>query len=328
MSRSQTDPEQLPPSAGEGAGRIIRVDAARRLEAIERLVGTAAGGGRACAERFLEFSQTHAIRVDAMWAALDASGRVDAVVLAVPHPGRTAMLFTGPPASRKDVPAVAGLIDHVCHQLATMDTELAQALTEPRDTLQRDALLAGGFTELAHLSYLERPLSDAARIPPPHWPPGITVEPYREPLWAEMIDVLERSYEDTLDCPGLRGLRRTEDILTGHRATGTFDADLWTLMRMDGEPCGGLLLNRAPTNNTIELVYIGLAPAARGQGHARRLLQHGLRLCAGGGERALTLAVDERNDPALALYRREGFRRVLRRVAMIRSLRSTASRPT
>jgi ribosomal protein S18 acetylase RimI-like enzyme len=328
MSRSQSDPDQLPPSTDEGVGRIIRVDAARRLEAVERLVSVTGGGGRAYAERFLEFSRTNAIRVDAMWGTLDAAGRLDAVVLAVPHPGRTAMLFAGPPASRKDVPALASLIDHACNQLATMDTELAQALTEPRDALQRDALIAGGFTQLARLSYLERPLTDAARIPPPHWPEGVSVEPYRESLRAEMIDILQKSYEDTLDCPGLRGLRRTEDILTGHQATGKFQPDLWTLMRVDGEACGGLLLNRSPTSNTIELVYIGLSPPARGRGLARRLLHHGLRLCAGGGERAITLAVDERNDPALALYRGEGFRRVLRRVALIRPLRQSLARPT
>jgi mycothiol synthase len=328
MSRSQTDPEQLPPSGDKDAGRIVCVDAGRRLEAIERLVSAAGGGGRAYAERFLAFSRANGIRVDAMWAALDEAGRIGAVVLAVPNAGRTAMLFAGPPLSRDDVPPLSRLVDHVCRELATMDTHLAQALTEPRDALQRDALLAAGFIELARLSYLERPLSDAGRLAAPSWPEGVTIEPYRAALSGEMIDVLERSYEDTLDCPGLRGLRRTEDILAGHRATGKFDPHLWTLMRLEGTACGALLLNRAPSSNTIELVYIGLAPEARGRGLARRLLRHGLRLCAGGGERAVTLAVDERNDPALALYRGEGFRRVLRRVALIRSLRQTTARST
>jgi ribosomal-protein-alanine N-acetyltransferase len=86
-----------------------------------------------------------------------------------------------------------------------------------------------------------------------------------------------------------------------------------------------LLLNRSPASNTIELVYLGLAPAARGRGLGRQLLRHGLHLLGRREERAITLAVDEQNDPALALYRGEGFRRVLRRIALIRPLGAAAS---
>ena len=44
-------------------------------------------------------------------------------------------------------------------------------------------------------------------------------------------------------------------------------------------------------------------------------LPPGLDLVAGRPERVITLAVDEKNDPALALYNRVGFRRVARRIA-------------
>lgn len=327
MTRSQPDPAQLPPSAGKVTRRIVRVDAETRLEAIERLVGGSGRSGRVHAERFVEFSDTHAIRIDAMWASLDEAGRIAATVLAVPNPGRTAMIFASPPASREELGRQAELIDHACRELGAMDLHLAQVLTEPQDTLQREAFLAGRFVELAHLSYLERPLAAAGKAAPARWPKDVTVEPYHQALRREMITVLERSYEETLDCPDLRGLRRTEDILDGHQGTGEFDADLWTLLRIRGEASGVLLLNRAPANNTIELVYIGLAKTARGRGLARPLLRHGLNLLTGRPERAITLAVDERNEPAIALYRGEGFRRVLRRIALIRPLQA-AARPT
>jgi len=69
---------------------------------------------------------------------------------------------------------------------------------------------------------------------------------------------------------------------------------------------------------SVELVYLGLVPEARGRGLGRRLLEHGLALLKGRSERAVVLAVDERNTPAMKLYREAGFRPSLRRVAFIR----------
>jgi hypothetical protein len=56
-------------------------------------------------------------------------------------------------------------------------------------------------------------------------------------------------------------------------------------------------------------------------GLGRSLVQHGLMLVRDRPERVINLAVDDANAPALTLYQREGFRPVLRRRAMIRSLR-------
>ena len=93
------------------------------------------------------------------------------------------------------------------------------------------------------------------------------------------------------------------------------------MLRLDGRASGAILLNPAPASDAIELVYMGLAAAARGAGLGTQLLRHGLSLLTDRSERVVTLAVDDANEPALALYRRAGFRRVLRRHAMIRTLR-------
>jgi ribosomal protein S18 acetylase RimI-like enzyme len=138
---------------------------------------------------------------------------------------------------------------------------------------------------------------------------------------GELGTILERSYEQTLDCPGLYGLRRTEDIIAGHKATGRFDPSLWTLLYVDDEPAGVILINPFPGHKVTELVYIGLAPFARGRGLGRQLLRHGLCLLQGRRERSISLAVDQRNTPALALYAAEGFHPAVQRVAVIRSLR-------
>jgi ribosomal protein S18 acetylase RimI-like enzyme len=149
----------------------------------------------------------------------------------------------------------------------------------------------------------------------------VTLLTYRDDRRAMLLEILDASYERTLDCPGLLGLRRTEDILAGHVSTGRFEPELWTLLLVDRRPAGAILLNPATQGRCVELVYLGLAPFARGRGLGGSLLRHGLLALDGRPERTVTLAVDDKNVPALRLYQAEGFRRVLRRLAYIRPIR-------
>lgn len=323
MTTSQINPNQLRPSGDDGLGPIVQIGPQRRLEAIEQLV--CLGGGpsdRDHARRFIEYAQDHHISLEGLWARLDRQERVLATVLAVPSPGRTAMVFASHPNGRESVRSLAGLISHACERLADWNVNLAQALLDPSEVLERETFRAGGFIDLAVLSYLERPVRlPRGVVPPqPQWPAGVATDAFDDAARGELLDVLERSYEDTMDCPGLRGYRKTHDILEGHRASGLFDASLWTLLRIDGAAAGALLLNPAADHQTIELVYLGLAKPARGRGLGTQLLRYGLGLLEGRGERTINLAVDEANLPAIALYRREGFRPALRRVALIRPL--------
>ena len=315
MTISQTNPGQIHP-AGEPEGRIVRIGPAGRAEAVARLVGPP--GDEAAAERFLTYAHTNGIRLDGLWARLDATGAMTHSVLCIPSDGRTAMVFASRPGSRPLVGPVAALIDHACRQLESWPLDLAQALLDPAAELERATFVDAGFSDLAMLSYLERPLARATLPPQPVWPHGAEPEPYRGELVGDLERALEASYVETLDCPGLYGLRRTADIIAGHRATGVFEAPLWTILRLHGHPAGAVLLNPFPSHKTVELVYLGLAPEARGCGLGRQLLRHALWLLAPRRERTLTLAVDERNAPALALYRSENMRRILQRVALIR----------
>jgi len=321
MTSSQAKSKQLQSSDPATGDRIVRVDDALRLAAVQCLVSrTGPPAGRHAAERFVEFSQANAIPIDAMWARLGRDDRVQATVLAVPNPGRTAMVFASMPRSVDHTAGHARLIEHACRQLPELGVGLAQVLLEPKQGLQRSAFQHAGFRILAHLSYMERPVPAAAAAGAAVWPRDVSTETHQDQFEPDLLAALEATYEDTLDCPGLRGLRRTTDILAGHRAAGEYDPALWTLLRIAGRPAGVLLLNRSPANNTIELVYIGLAKVARGRGLGTQLLRHGIQLIAGRTERAVTLAVDETNEPAIRMYRREGFRRVLRRTALIRPL--------
>jgi hypothetical protein len=322
LTLSQINPNQLRPPGDDGHGPIVQVGRERLAEAVERLVSAAPPhGDRDHAQRFIEYAQAQRIALDFLWARLDAHGRVCATVLAVPSPGRTAMVFASRLGPRQSQAALGGLIRLVCRRLGETDVNLAQALLEPGESLEREAFRAGGFRDLATLSYLERPLrAGRGSRTQPVWPTGAAPIPYDDSMRHSLRDILEQSYLDTLDCPGLRGLRTPDDILEGHRASGVFIPALWTILLVDGVPAGTLLLNPSHDQQTVELVYLGLIKSVRGRGLGAQLLRHGLALLHRRKERSVHLAVDEANAPAIALYRREGFRPVQRRCAMIQPL--------
>jgi len=62
-----------------------------------------------------------------------------------------------------------------------------------------------------------------------------------------------------------------------------------------------------------EILSVAIAPAWRGRGLSRQLLDLHLRRLAGLGIRAVYLEVSEHNAPACRLYRRAGFNEVGRR---------------
>jgi len=79
------------------------------------------------------------------------------------------------------------------------------------------------------------------------------------------------------------------------------------------EPDGFVLSRRAA--DEAEILSVALSAQARGRSHARPLLSAHLQRLSEAGVRTVHLEVEEGNAPALALYRRLGFREVGRRPA-------------
>jgi ribosomal-protein-alanine N-acetyltransferase len=77
------------------------------------------------------------------------------------------------------------------------------------------------------------------------------------------------------------------------------------------EPAGFIISRRAA--DEAEILSVALAPHARGRGHSGALLDRHLQSLAQAGVRLVFLEVEEGNHPALALYRRRGFREIGRR---------------
>lgn len=351
------------PATTSAAWRVVRPDRERYHEALERLVGGPdEARARASAQRLaahLDRAGRRGDQVSALASMVDEENRIRLTALAVPGLGRTAQVLATTVRDSAGAEALGRLLSAVCAGLDPRHVAVAQALldAEPRPAgawspaVPAAAVAAGDdatrsqplsvaphaiwmkeayeraeFSVLAVLDYMTRPVPDRRSIELPVPPEDVTLQPWRrgDPV---LLRILDSTYVDTLDCPGLCGLRRTEDILEGHLASARYEAPLWTLLRIEERPAGALLLSPSHRSSDglggeeCELVYLGLAPWARGRGLGRLLLQHGLAQLSRRAERRITLAVDRANGPAVALYSSMGFTPGAARLALIKPVR-------
>jgi mycothiol synthase len=157
--------------------------------------------------------------------------------------------------------------------------------------------------------------------PPPATPAGYRWVTYSAEDHRTFARGIMASYQASMDCPSLNGLRDIEDIMAGHKATGAFDPGLWLALCEGEAPAAVLLLSRVPRTDVLELVYLGLMPAYRGRGLGDLLMRRAVAAIHETGCARLSLAVDAQNMPALKLYWRHGMQAMGRKVAMIRDLR-------
>jgi ribosomal protein S18 acetylase RimI-like enzyme len=274
---------------------------------------------------FLRFAVYRGIRLNDLWVA-EYRARIVWAVLPVVSPGRTMLLFspTHVPLTLMDTCA-RPLVEKILEEFrARRNVHLAQVLLDPNEVPALRLFEACGFERLAELIYLHRDIRRAAR---PALPPGFCFRTYSPGTHGDFSRAIAASYERSLDCPGLNGRREMDDVIAGHQASGEFDPKLWFVLCEREAPVGVLLLNRSPRTEAVELVYLGLAPAARRRGLGNLLMQQALCAAAESGSRRMTLAVDACNTPALRLYHRHGLRRICSRLALIKDLRCQESSP-
>lgn len=251
----------------------------------------------------------------------EQAGRVVWAVMPVISPGRTMLLLSPPRISRQLSDTVAPqLVEHVVAHFAGEGIQLAQALIDPREKGAIALYQLCGFERLAELIYLHRAVRASNY---PALPDGHHWTFYAPQTHAAFGRAISASYAGSLDCPSLNGRRGIEDVIAGHKAAGDFDPRLWHLLCAEGEdePLGVLLLARSARSDALELVYLGIHPAARGQGLGELMMRQALAVAGASGCGLLSLAVDSRNAPALKLYYRSGMSRVCSRIALLRDLR-------
>ena len=189
-----------------------------------------------------------------------------------------------------------------------------------------------GFEFLANLQYMtlgisdesaSRPLEDQNRlqlraVTQPEIPPN-----------RQFRDLVGATYHDTLDCPRLNALRSVDQTLNGYRASPAFTPGLWFRVEEAGteSSVGALILAHHRSENNVqestgvmEIVYMGMVPAARGKRFGAELLAKAIAIARSEHCDRVILAVDRQNCHAKVLYEAAGFEPLLRETVWGRSL--------
>ena len=235
-----------------------------------------------------------------------------ATVLA--NPGKTGLLVHTPCWLCQTRKAALIQAIRIASQSA-IESHLAfvQTLISPQDSPTCNLLERAGYQRLTELVYMRLDLD--VELPPAtvrlDWH---TAEELPQSVLEQTIAA---TYVDSLDCPALAGLRELDDVVEGHRSSGVYTPHSWHVAFVGGVPVGCALVNDVISANRADIVYLGVARAARGKGIGRALLQRAAESAQRGGKGALTLAVDVTNAPAMKLYESYGFERTDRRLAMV-----------
>jgi ribosomal protein S18 acetylase RimI-like enzyme len=240
---------------------------------------------------------------EGIWIA-NVDGAVKGAMISLPVPGASALMW---PPQAEHGPHSAVLEDALLQQcsqdLRRRGVRVAQCLLEAQEQQLATPLLRNGFLKVTSLLYLRHDLTRVAPIAGDR----LRYESYEEADPAAFHATLEKTYEGTLDCPELNGVRTLDEIITGHKAQGRHDPNLWWLALADETPVAVLLVTEIQEWRGWDLSYLGVVASARRRGVARNLARKAIWEARHAGQSKLTLSVDCRNKPARSLYQQLGF---------------------
>jgi ribosomal protein S18 acetylase RimI-like enzyme len=202
------------------------------------------------------------------------------------------------------------LVLRACVWLRQRGTKLAQALLAPEEACLAAPLLRNGFAHITSLYYMRYDFEEggagaqALRTPGPL---ALQYTSHRHVDVSRFEKALLATYEGTLDCPELNGVRELSEIIEGHKAQGIHNPDWWWLAEESGVARGVLLMAEIPDFRAWDLSYLGVVPEARRRGVGRAMTRRALAEARAAGAARVTLAVDVRNEPARRLYASLGF---------------------
>ena len=240
--------------------------------------------------------------------------RLAGAIICVPLPGASALFWPPQVVAGVNTDAVAdALVRHALAWAGSLGAKIAQAMVPAADIPLIAPLLRCGFQHITRLRFLRHskptfctPEVGSAGATSSQPDAGLSFETYQPGNQRQFHETLERTYQGTLDCPELNGRRRIEEVVAGHQGQGQFRPELWTLAFRAGEPVGVVIL-AVGEGLGWEMSYVGVVPAARGQGIGKALAQRALHQAYQEGAPQLMVSVDARNQPAQQLYEKMGF---------------------
>ena len=246
--------------------------------------------------------------------------RCYAVTMVVPNAGRTGTLLHCPiDAPGVDVDALTLLVEIISLEALADGLSLVQSLLPVGADQEANLLQRGGYSLLAELVYMEcdlpfSPREDESEIEPAG---VLTWRNHDQFSEEELARVIESTYNGSLDCPALTGVRRINDVLASHRASGIFTPQSWLIVSIEGVACGCVLVNDARDSSKVEIVYAGVCPSCRGRGLGRAMLRRAARDASLRGRTEMVLAVGAANIYAIRTYEAAGFRQTDRRIVYV-----------
>lgn len=252
-----------------------------------------------------------------LWRCCDPrTGTLYGATWAQTKPGGAAIVW--PPQWNRLLPS--GIVDPLLRKLLTSlaenGTTLAQSLLPDGKDPAAKTLAGCGFKHAVDLQYLSAEV-DPRDLPTAPADEDFSFEPYQSHDEARLAQIVEQTYIETRDCPALDGLRTASDSLVEYRTIGASGCSLWRIVHRAGQDIGCLLTADHPSQSQVELVYMGIIPAARGHGGGAAMVREALRIAAKLGRAQVVLAVDAANEPAATIYRRYGFTHFETRTVMI-----------
>lgn len=295
--------------------------AEKRREALELVLRSVTPAQRGAVVETLRPVAEHGVDVFAGLAIAELGPRIIAAAWLQPQVGRTATLWPTVGVGGVDHNVAGPVAKHALAAAESLSTVLAQVLLNSPDDPFAHHLAALEFVHLADLQYLMLAVPSLAIKPDSQ----ITLAP-PTPSETELFEqLIVESYEATLDCPGLEGLRNIKDVLAGYRTIGQHDPALWHILRWKQQPAGVLLLAPFPESNQWELVYMGVVPRMRGRQLGAEVLQQVAYRASLAGVGHVVLAVDTENHPAIRIYRAAGFVEWARRAAYIKRIAANSA---
>jgi ribosomal protein S18 acetylase RimI-like enzyme len=241
-----------------------------------------------------------ALALDHLLVAVE-SDLLCGVLFALARPGQEAVVFPPWVKNFENSQSICQpLFALLGEQLDRAGVVFSQMLLAPDDEAGGALLESCGFPLVARLDLLELDLRREASMPTSAPPPSLAYSPKRAARFARLI---QATYRNSLDCPGVSRFRRGEDAVCAHLAREGFCEELARIYTVGSQDAGVLLMTFDGHRAAAEIGYLGVSEAFRGQGLGTGMVHDALRLARQYGCRRVEVAVDCSNEPAVRLYR-------------------------